>query len=129
MNNYLFDIFNDQLLSLMMKKYGTKLNDTERSDKVYQILSDLKAANKFTVESTQAIIDKKGFTDALNENVNGQPVYALTKLGLFKKVKCCFFITRTKEMIDGAYLEKIYDELRRQANGENVFGSDHYKNG
>ncbi len=129
MNNYLYDIFGDHILSLLMKQYGTKLNDKQREDKAYEIISQLKAENSFTVESTQSLISKKGFNEVMNENIGGKPVYALTKTGLFKKVKCCFFISRTKEMIDKEHLEKIYDELRRQANGENVFGSSDYKNG
>ena len=129
MNNYLYDIFGDHLLSMMMKKYGTKLNDKQREDKVYEVITELRSANQFTVESTQSLISKKGFTEVMNSTAGGKPVYALTKLGMFKKVKICYFITRTKEMPDKAYLEQIYDELRRQANGENVFGSDEYKNG
>jgi hypothetical protein len=48
---------------------------------------------------------------------------------MFKKIKCCYFITRVKDEITGPYLEQIYEELRRQANGENIFGSKDYKNG
>ncbi len=129
MKNFLFDVFGDHILSLITKKYGTKLNDTEKHDKVFEIISDLKSQNQFTVDGIQGIIDKKGLDQSSNENAGGKQVYALFKLGLFKKVKCCYFITRTKEMPDAAYLEQIYDELRQQANGTNVFGADDYKNG
>jgi hypothetical protein len=129
MKNYIHEIFYDQLLSVITKKYGTSLNDDQREDKAFEIISDLHAANKFTVEMTQALIDKKGFNASSMENIGGQPVYALAKEGMFKKIKCCYFITRVKDEITGPYLEQIYEELRRQANGENIFGSKDYKNG
>lgn len=129
MKNYIHDIFYDTLLSIITKKYGTSLNDDQREDKAYEIISELKAENKFTVEMTQALIDKKGFNDSYAANVNGKSVYALVKEGMFKKVKVCFFISRNKDSITSEYLEQVYEELRRQANGENVFGSKEYKNG
>lgn len=129
MKNFLFDIFGDQILSLITKQYGTKLSDSQKHDKVFEILSDLKSQNQFTVDGIQNIIDKKGLDQSSNESAGGKPVYAIYKLGLFKKVKCCYFITRIKEIPDGKYLEQIYDELRQQANGTNVFGADEYKNG
>ncbi len=129
MKEYLHDIFFDQLLSIVTKKYGTTINDEQREDKAYEIISNLRVENKFTVEMTQALIEKKGFNDSFQSNVNGTPVYALVKEGMFKKVKCCYFITRTKEDITGKYLEDIYDELRRQAGGENVFNTKEYKDG
>ena len=58
--------------------------------------------------------------------MGGTSAFKLAKTGLFGKAKVCYFITRNKDKIDGAYLEKIYDELNRQANGENVFSSSEY---
>ena len=129
MKDYIHDIFYDNILSFITKKYGTKLNDNEREDKAYEIITDLKSANKFTVEMTQALIEKKGFNDCYSSNVNGKSVYALVKVGMFKKIKVCYFISRSKDELTSAYLDMIYDELHRQANGENVFGSNEYKNG
>jgi hypothetical protein len=129
MKNYIYDIFYDLLLSVITKKYGTTINDDQREDKAYEIIGELRAENKFTVDMTQALIDKKGFNASYSENVNGQSVYALVKEGMFKKIKCCYFITRNKNEINGAYLEQIYEELRRQANGENIFNAKEYKNG
>ena len=56
-------------------------------------------------------------------------MYALVKEGMFHKVKICYFITRNKDTIDGPYLEKIYEELRKQAIGENIFHSSEFKQG
>jgi hypothetical protein len=129
MKNYIPDIFFDTILSIITKKYGTTLNDDEREDKAYDLIDELKENNKFTVDMTQALIDKKGFNDCYVTNAGGTSVYALVKEGMFKKVKVCFLITRNKDRIDGEYLDQIYEELRRQANGENVFNSRDYKNG
>ena len=82
MKDYIHDIFYDNILSFITKKYGTKLNDNEREDKAYEIITDLKSANKFTVEMTQALIEKKGFNDCYSSNVNGKSVYALVKVGM-----------------------------------------------
>ena len=56
-------------------------------------------------------------------------MYALVKEGMFHKVKICYFITRNKDTIDGPYLEKIYEEHRKQAIGENIFHSSEFKQG
>ena len=129
MQDYIQAIFFDVLLSIVTKKYGTSLNDDQREEKVYEIVSDLRTQNKFTVEMTQALIDKKGFNASYPTNANGKSVYALAKEGMFKKVKCCYLISRKKDEINGEYLEQVYEELRRQANGENIFNSKEYKNG
>jgi hypothetical protein len=129
MKNYIHDIFYDTILSIVTKKYGNSLNDDQREDKAFEIISDLRADNKFTVDMTQALIDKKGFNDCYTANIDGHSVYVLAKEGMFKKVKVCFFITRNKDEITAEYLEQVYEELRRQANGENVFNSKEYKNG
>lgn len=128
MKNYLRDIFSDVLLSIITKKYGNSLNDDQKEAKVDEMIRTLHDNNSFTVEMTQALIDKKGFNTFYTSNLHGTSVYALVKEGMFHKVKCCYFITRNKDNIDNAYLEKIYEELRRQANGENLFNSKDYKN-
>ena len=128
MKDYVRDIFWDTLLSLVTKKYGTSLSDSQKEAKVEEIITQLRDENKFTIEMTQSIIDKKGLNDFENANIKGQSVYRLVKTGLFGKVKTCYFITRTKDTLDSAYLEKVYDELNRQAAGENVFDSPDYSN-
>ena len=128
MKNYLSVIFHDTILSLITKKYGTKLNDSQKEDKADEFIRILHDQNAFTCDQTQAIIDKKGLTNYMATQVDGKPVFALTKEGMFHKVKVCYFITRIKDEPDTAYLEQIYDELRQQANGTNVFNSKDYKN-
>ena len=61
MKNYLREIFSDILLSIVTKKYGTSLNDYQREEKADEIIQELHDKNTFTVEMTQALIDKKGF--------------------------------------------------------------------
>ena len=129
MKNYLYDIFYDLLLSVVTRKYGTKLNDEQRENKVDEMIGEMKALNKFTVDSTQALIDKKGLNGSYSDSINGQSVYCLYKEGMFKKKKVCYFITRVKDELTTQYLDQVYEELRRQANGENVFNSPEYKNG
>lgn len=128
MKDFLRVVLWDTLLSLITKKYGSSLNDSQREAKADDIIAELKSANGFTVDMIQSIIDKKGLNYFENASVGGQSVFRLVKTGLFGKSKICYFITRTKEKVDGAYLEKVYDELNRQANGENVFGSPDYIN-
>ena len=106
MKNYLREIFSDILLSIVTKKYGTSLNDYQREEKADEIIQELH-----------------------DNNIGGTPVYALVKEGMFHKVKICYFITRNKDTIDGPYLEKIYEELRKQAIGENIFHSSEFKQG
>lgn len=129
MKDYLTDIFYDTLLSFVTKKYSTTINDSQRDTIVRDTISRLKGENAFTVQMTQAIFDKKGLNSFCSANVDGKSVFALTKTGMFGKAKIRYFITRKKEGIDGAYLDQIYDELRRQAQGENVFGSSEFKAG
>lgn len=129
MKNYLREIFSDILLSIVTKKYGTSLNDSQREEKAEEIIEELREKNTFTVKMTQALIDKKGFNAFYPSNIGGKPVYALVKEGMFHKVKICYFITRNKDTIDGDYLDLIYEELRKQAIGENVFGSPEFKKG
>ena len=128
MKDYLRDVLWDTLLSLITRKFGSTLSDSQREAKAEDIIAGLKAQNGFTIEMTQAIIDKKGLNYFENASIKGQPVFKLAKTGLFGKAKVCYFITRNKDALDGPYLEKIYDELNRQANGENVFGSPDYLN-
>ncbi|MBR6046432.1 MAG: hypothetical protein IKP47_12430 [Ruminococcus sp.] len=128
MKDFLKVVMWDTLLSLITKKYGTSLSDSQREAKADDIIAELKGTNGFTVDMIQSIIDKKGLNYFENANVGGKSVFKLVKTGLFGKAKICYFITRTKEMPDGKYLDQIYDELNRQANGENVFGSPDYVN-
>lgn len=128
MNNYLYDIFFDLILSIVTKKYATKLSDQERIDKAEDMIEEFHKTNSFTVDMTQELINNKGFNKCSSEVVHGKNVFALIKEGMFHKVKACYFITRQKDVIDNAYLDQIYDELRRQASGENVFQSQDYKN-
>ncbi|MBR6103222.1 MAG: hypothetical protein IKP95_12395 [Ruminococcus sp.] len=128
MKDFLRDVLGDTILSLITKKYGSKLTDSEREAKVEDTIAELKTKHGFTVDMIQSIIDKKGLNYFENSSVSGQSVFRLVKTGLFGKSKVCYFITRTKEAVDGQYLDKIYDELNRQASGENVFGSPDYVN-
>ncbi len=129
MKNYLTFIFSDVILSIVTKKYGNSLNDDQKEEKADEIIAELRERNKFTVDMTQALIDKKGFNNVYTTIVHDTSVYGLVKEGMFHKIKACYFITRNKDVIDNAYLDKVYEELRRQANGENVFSSKDYKNG
>lgn len=129
MKSYIREIFFDLILSQVTKKYGTSLNDSQKEEKANEIIKELHDNNSFTVEMTQALIDKKGFNDFYPTNVGGKPAYALVKEGMFHKVKICYFITRNKDVINGEYLDKIYEELRKQAIGENIFGSPDFKKG
>ena len=128
MKDYLTTILWDTILSLITKKFGTKLNDTEREAKAEEVIAALRDHYTFTVDMTQAIINKKGINDFTTANIGGQSVFKLVKTGMFGKFKVCYYITRSKDVIDGAYLEKVYDELNRQANGENVFNAPDYVN-
>ena len=74
----------------------------------------------------QKLIDQKGFNTFYNTQIDGKSVTGFVKEGMFHKAKTRYFITRNKEKLDAAYMEQIYDELRRQAQGENVFNSPEY---
>jgi len=126
--DFLRVLFWDTLLSIITKKYGHSLNDSQKEAKADDIIAELKGTNGFTVDMIQSVIDKKGLNAFENTSVNGKSVVKLVKTGLFGKAKVCYYITRNKEKIDGAYMEQIYDELNRQANGENVFGASDYVN-
>lgn len=128
MKDYLTQIFTDIMLSYLTKKYGTKLTDNERLNKCMQEFDSLRINSSFTITSTQAIFDKKGLSECYSDTLNGQPVYKIMKLGLFGKVKICYYITRIKDQITSEYLDKIFEELRQQASGENVFNAPDYKN-
>lgn len=128
MKNYIREIFWDTLLSIITKKYGTSLNDQQKEDKADEIIEQLRAENNFTIEMTQATLDKKGMNNFYTTNIHGVPVYAIVKEGMFHKVKTCYFITRNKDEITSKYLDQVYEELRKQAMGENIFKSPDYKN-
>lgn len=126
MENFLKVLFGDLVLSLIIKKYGSKMTDKERQDKADELIRILHDSNSYTVEMAQKLIDQKGFNTHYTTQVNGVSVFALVKEGMFHKEKVRYFITRNKEKLDSAYMEQIYDELRRQAQGENVFNSSEY---
>lgn len=128
MKDYLIELFGDIMMSYLTKKYGTKLNDDQRIEKYVEEFRRLKDEASFTVTSTQSIFDKKGINSGESTMLNGEPVIRLVKSGMFGKVKVCYYITRIKDEITVEYLDKIFDELRRQANGENVFSAPDYKN-
>ncbi len=128
MKDYLIELFGDIMMSYLTKKYGTKLNDDQRIEKYVEEFRRLKDEANFTVTSTQSIFDKKGINSGESTMLNGEPVIRLVKSGMFGKVKVCYYITRIKDEITVEYLDKIFDELRRQANGENVFSAPDYKN-
>ncbi|MBO6141722.1 MAG: hypothetical protein J6O40_08020 [Ruminococcus sp.] len=128
MKDYLVEIFGDIMMSWLTKKYGTKLSDDQRLDKYVEEFRRLKDEANFSVTSTQSIFDKKGINSAEPTMLNGEPVFRLTKSGMFGKVKVCYYISRIKDEITVDYLDKIFDELRRQANNENVFSAPDYKN-
>ncbi len=128
MKDYLIEIFGDIMMSWLTKKYGSKLNDNQRIEKYVECFKQLKADANFTVTSTQSIFDKKGINSSEPTMLNGEPVFRLTKSGMFGKVKICYYITRVKDELTVPYLDKIFDELRRQANGENVFSAPDFKN-
>lgn len=127
MKNYIRDIFWDVILSIITKKYGNNLNDAQRQNKANEVIENLKIENNLIVGMTQALLDKKGMNKCCSSNINGQPVYKITNEGLFHKVKNCYFITRKKDEISSDYLEQVYEEIRKQAMGENVFKSPEYK--
>lgn len=114
MKNYLREIFSDILLSIVTKKYGTSLNDYQREEKADEIIQELHDKNTFTVEMTQALIDKKGFNTFYTSNIGGTPVYALVKEGMFHKVKICYFITRNKDTIDYRILKRYMRNLENR---------------
>lgn len=126
MNNYLTDIFYDTVSGIITRKFGSALTDAQRKEKIQEFIDNLRTGNVFTIEQTQAILDKKGFNNFYTDSVNGVSCFRLVKEGFFGKAKVCYFITRTKDKMDAAYLEQIYEELRKQAAGENVFQSDRY---
>lgn len=126
MDNYLVDIFYDTVSGIVTRKYGSSFTDAQRREKIHEFIDNLKAGNMFTIEQTQAILDKKGFNNFYTDSVDGVSCFRLVKEGFFGKAKVCYFITRTKDKMDAEYLEQIYEELRKQAAGENVFNSDRY---
>ncbi len=126
MDNFLKVIYGDLVLSLVTKKYGSSMTDKQRQDKADEMIRILHDSNSYTVEMAQKLIDTKGFNTFYTTQINGQSVIGLVKEGMFHKAKVRYFITRNKERLDTAYIDQIYDELRRQAQGENVFNTNEY---
>ena len=113
MKNYLREIFSDILLSIVTKKYGTSLNDYQREEKADEIIQELHDKNTFTVEMTQALIDKKA-SIPLYLQYRGTPVYALVKRGNVPQGKDLLFITRNKDTIDGRILKRYMKSLENR---------------
>lgn len=128
MKNFFEEMFTDTILSNLTKKYGTKLNDDERINKCAEIIDELKNKYSFYIGSIQNVIDRKGINDFEATNLNGKSVYVLVKRGFIGKPKIVYYISRTKEEITEEYLSTIYEEIRQQANGTNVFSAADYKN-
>ncbi len=128
MKDFLREIFGDTILSIITKKYGTSLNDSQREAKAEDVIAELRDKNGFTIDMIQSIIDKKGLNSFEPSKLNGQSVYRLAKTGLFGKAKVCYYITRSKDKIDGIYLENVYAELNSQANGTNILNAPDYSN-
>ena len=79
MTNYLVDIFYDTVSGIITQKYGSSFTDAQRREKINEFIDHLKAGNMFTIEQTQAIIDKKGFNNFYTDTVNGVSCFRLVK--------------------------------------------------
>ena len=128
MKDFLTEMFTDTILSYLTKKYGSKLNDTDRINKCADIIARLKDTCSFSVGSIQNIIDRKGINAFERASLNDKSMLVLMKRGLFGKPKILYYITRNKDEITSDYLDQIHEELRNQANGTNVFNAPDYKN-
>ena len=126
MDNFLKVVFNDIVLSLVTKKYGSSMTDSQREEKADEIIRILHDTNSYSVEMAQKLIDQKGFNTFYNTQIDGKSVTGFVKEGMFHKAKTRYFITRRKDNLDSDYMDQIYDELRRQAMGENVFNTKEY---
>lgn len=126
MDNFLKVVFNDTVLSLVTKKYGSSLNDRQREEKADEMIRILHDSNSYSVEMAQKLIDQKGFNTFYTTQIDGKSVIGFVKEGMFHKAKVRYFITRKKDNLDSDYMDQIYDELRRQAMGENVFNTKEY---
>ena len=126
MDNFLKVVFNDIVLSLVTKKYGSSMTDRQREEKADEIIRILHDTNSYSVEMAQKLIDQKGFNTFYNTQIDGKSVTGFVKEGMFHKAKTRYFITRRKDNLDSDYMDQIYDELRRQAMGENVFNTKDY---
>ncbi len=126
MDNFLKVVFNDIVLSLVTKKYGSSMTDSQREEKADEIIRILHDTNSYSVEMAQKLIDQKGFNTFYNTQIDGKSVTGFVKEGMFHKAKTRYFITRRKDNLDSDYMDQIYDELRRQAMGENVFNTKDY---
>lgn len=126
MDNFLKVVFNDIVLSLVTKKYGSSMTDSQREEKADEMIRILHDTNSYSVEMAQKLIDQKGFNTFYNTQIDGKSVTGFVKEGMFHKPKVRYFITRKKDNLDSDYMDQIYDELRRQAMGENVFNTKDY---
>lgn len=126
MDNFLKVVFNDLVLSLVTKKYGSSMTDSQREEKADEMIRILHDSNSYSVEMAQKLIDQKGFNTFYTTQIDGKSVIGFVKEGMFHKPKVRYFITRKKDNLDSDYMDQIYDELRRQAMGENVFNTKEY---
>ena len=125
--NYIKEVFSDTIASMVYRKEGSRLSDKERAQKVDELVERIRLSNVLIYEKTQEIIDQCQFEIYAPAVVNGKSCYKLMKMGRFFKVHICYFISKTKGEITSEYLEQVLDELQRQSEGENVFGSPDYK--
>ncbi len=126
--NYIKEVFSDTIASSIYRTEGSHMSDKERADKVDAAVEKIRLSNVLLYEQTQEMINRCEFDSYKPAMVNGRSCYKLLKTtGKFKKkTLLCYFISKTKGEITAEYLEQVLDELRRQSEGENVFGSpDH----
>lgn len=126
-SNYVRDIFADNVASMVYRKYGSSLSDKQREEKVAEQVEKIRLTNVRVYEQTQEILDELKFNAYMPATVNGKSCYKLMKLGFLRKVQACYFISKTKNDVTAEYLDQVLDELQRQHEGENVFGSPDFK--
>lgn len=126
-SNYIRDIFADNVASMVYRKYGSSLSDKQREEKVAEQVEKIRLTNVRVYEQTQELLDELKFNAYMPATVNGKSCYKLMKLGFLRKVQACYFISKTKNDVTAEYLDQVLDELQRQHEGENVFGSPDFK--
>lgn len=53
--NYLKDVLFDVILSIITKKYGISLNDSQKEEKADEFIAELHEKNFFTVEKLRCL--------------------------------------------------------------------------
>lgn len=126
-SNYVRDIYADNVASMVYRKFGSSLSDKDREEKVNEQIEKIRLSNVRVFEQTQEIFDEIKFNAYMPVTVNGKSCYKLMKIGHFRKVHVCYFISKAKNDLSAEFLEQILSEVQRQHDGENVFGSPDYK--